>query len=202
MYKNQNFMYREQGGFFEPSGGYLPPNYTGAPYPPQAPQGQGTAMPTMQQPQQMPTQKPTTNVPPQNITSVQSPQTTYGPYGVTGPRQEESYIENILRVNVGRLCRIYMTYDGSKSWTDKTYEGILEAAGRDHIILKDSQSERRYLLLMIYLDYVEFFEKINYYYFVNNYYIANFTEKDLDPAFKQAIIPLIPTTPSQENVQR
>ena len=45
---------------------------------------------------------------------------------------------------------------------------------------------------MIYLDYVEFFEKINYYYFVNNYYISNFTEADLDPAIKKAIFPVGP----------
>lgn len=177
---NQNLMYRGQGGFFEPAGGYLPPNYTGAAYP-NAPQQGQSGSPT--QPAMM------TTVP---KTSGSQNQTTYGPFGVTGPRQEESYIENILRVNVGKLCRVYMTYDGSKSWTDKAYEGILEAAGRDHIVIKDTQSDRRYLLLMIYLDYVEFFEKINYYYFVNNYYISNFTEADLDPAIKKAIFPVGP----------
>lgn len=190
MYNNQNFMFREQG-FFEPSGGFLPPNYTGGPYPPN-PQP-GTKIPTTTAQQTI--TNPMT-APQQQIagTAAQQPQLgpIMGPYGNIGARQEESYIENILRVNVGKLVRVYMTYDGSKQWTDKTYEGILEAAGRDHILLKDTQSERRYLLLMIYLDYVEFFEKINYYYYVNGYYIANFTEEDLDPKIKNAIFPIIP----------
>ena len=195
MYTNHNFMHREQGGFFEPSGGYLPPNYTGAPYPPQS--QQSMTMPSSQPQMTAPQKTNPTGAMQQTTTPVQSLQTAYTPFGYQGPRQEESYIENILRVNMGKLCRVYMTFDGSKSWTDKVFEGILEAAGRDHIILKDTQSERRYLLLMIYLDYVEFFEKINYYYFTNNYYFANFTEEDLDPTFKEAITPIVPTTTPQ-----
>lgn len=189
MQNNPNFMFREQG-FFEPSGGYLPPNYTGAAYP--NPQNMPQGNPAINQ-QQPPTSQLLTGNTSANLTNQAQPTGPIpikGPYGNIGARQEESYIENILRVNVGKLVRIYMTYDGSKQWTDKAYEGILEAAGRDHIIVKDTQSERRYLLLMIYLDYVEFFEKINYYYYVNGYYIANFTDKDLDPKIKNAIFPV------------
>ena len=75
---------------------------------------------------------------------------------------EQSYIENILRLNRGKLVTLYFSYPDSVDWRDKTYTGIIEAAGRDHIIISDPKTGRWYLLLMIYLNYVDFDEKINY----------------------------------------
>lgn len=74
---------------------------------------------------------------------------------------QQSYIENILRLNKGKLATVYMTFEGQNA---KTFKGIVEAAGRDHIILSDPQTGKRYLLLMIYLDYITFDEEINYNY--------------------------------------
>ena len=42
------------------------------------------------------------------------------------------------------------------------YHGRVETAGRDHIIISDPSSGKRYLLLMANLDWVEFEEQINY----------------------------------------
>ena len=75
---------------------------------------------------------------------------------------EQSYIENILRLNRGKLATFYFSYPDSVEWRDKTYTGIIEAAGRDHVIVSDPNNGRWYLLLMIYLNYVDFNEKINY----------------------------------------
>jgi spore germination protein Q len=75
---------------------------------------------------------------------------------------EQSYIENILRLNKGKQVTVYMTYERGSSLGTQTYKGIIEAAGRDHLILSDPASGKRYLLLMIYLDYVEFPGEINY----------------------------------------
>ena len=75
---------------------------------------------------------------------------------------EQSYIENILRLNRGKLATFYMSFPDSVDWRDKTFSGIIEAAGRDHIIISDPKNGNWYLLLMIYLNYVEFDEKINY----------------------------------------
>lgn len=75
---------------------------------------------------------------------------------------EQSYIENILRLNRGKLATLCFSYPDSVEWRDKTYTGIIEAAGRDHIIVSDPKNGKWYLLLMIYLNYVEFEEKINY----------------------------------------
>ncbi|TGB02946.1 spore coat protein GerQ [Halobacillus salinus] len=77
---------------------------------------------------------------------------------------EESYIENILRLNAGKPATVYMTFENNDQWNAKVFKGIIEAAGRDHIILSDPKTGMRYLLLMIYLDYITFDEEIEYNY--------------------------------------
>ena len=76
--------------------------------------------------------------------------------------EEQSYIENILRLNKGKVGKFFMSYPDSLNWKDKTYTGVIEQSGRDHIIVSDPKTGKWYLLLLIYLDYVEFDEKINY----------------------------------------
>lgn len=75
---------------------------------------------------------------------------------------EQSYIENILRHNKGKRAKLYVSFPDSVEWRDKVFDGIIEQAGRDHIIVSDPQTGKWYLVLMIYLDYVEFDERINY----------------------------------------
>lgn len=77
---------------------------------------------------------------------------------------EESYIENILRLNLGKVATIYMTFENNPQWNAKTFKGRLEAAGRDHIIISDPKSGMRYLLLMVNLDYITFDEPLQYAY--------------------------------------
>ncbi|MFD2670704.1 spore coat protein GerQ [Marinicrinis sediminis] len=88
----------------------------------------------------------------------------------TGPIQgvqgqlpaEQSYVENILRMNLGKKAKLYMTYENNSEWNAKIFEGYLEAAGRDHIIISDPKTGKRYLLLTLNLDYIEFDEILNY----------------------------------------
>ena len=75
---------------------------------------------------------------------------------------EESFIENILRFNKGKIGTFYFTYQGNNKWNAMVYHGRVETAGRDHIIISDPSSGKRYLLMMANLDWVEFEEKINY----------------------------------------
>lgn len=75
---------------------------------------------------------------------------------------EQSYIENIIRLNKGKIGRFYMTFPDSLEWRDRVFSGIIEQSGKDHIIISDPTTGKWYLLLLIYLDYVEFDEKINY----------------------------------------
>jgi len=75
---------------------------------------------------------------------------------------EQSYIENILRLNRGKMARFHVTVPGSVEWQDRVFVGIIEQAGRDHIIVSNPNTGEWYLILMIYLDFVSFEEPINY----------------------------------------
>ncbi|MBJ6362306.1 spore coat protein GerQ [Paenibacillus sp. GCM10012307] len=83
---------------------------------------------------------------------------------VTLPPVEESYVENILRLNRGKVATVYMTYENNREWNAKIFKGVILAAGRDHIILADPTTGMRYLLLTINLNYITFDEPINYQY--------------------------------------
>ncbi|MGM9971020.1 MAG: spore coat protein GerQ [Anaeroplasmataceae bacterium] len=76
---------------------------------------------------------------------------------------ESSYIENILRLNLGKTVSVYMNFENSQ-WGSKIFKGVLEAAGKDHIIISDPTNNTRYMLLSIYLSYITFEDEINYYY--------------------------------------
>lgn len=75
---------------------------------------------------------------------------------------EQSYIENILRLNKGKKVTVHMTFPDSNEFRDREFVGIIEQSGRDHIILSDPNTGVWYLLLMIYVDFITFEEKINY----------------------------------------
>ena len=76
---------------------------------------------------------------------------------------EQSYIENILRLNRGKVATVYMNFEGSQ-WGSKVFKGELLEAGKDHLIIKDLQTNMTYMLLTIYLSYVAFDEDIEYEY--------------------------------------
>ena len=66
---------------------------------------------------------------------------------------EQSYIENILRLNRGKMAKFYITVPGSEDWQDKIFTGIIEQSGRDHLIVSNPTNGEWYLILMIYLEH-------------------------------------------------
>ena len=91
------------------------------------------------------------------------PQPPYSsPYGPVTGFVKESYIENILRLNRGKVGTFYFTYSDSNEWRDRIYKGVIEAAGKDHLILSDPKTGKRQLLQLLYFDWAEFDEEINY----------------------------------------
>lgn len=81
---------------------------------------------------------------------------------VANTQFEESYIENILRLNKGKQVEIYTSYPDATDWHDYVFKGLIEQSGHDHIILSDPSTGNWYLVLMIYVNYIKFNEKINY----------------------------------------
>lgn len=120
--------------------------------------------PSAQYPSMFP-QQPQMMQPPMQIVPMQpSGQMIPGlPLAPGQVRFEESYIENILRLNLGKVMTVYQTFENNTQWNAKIFRGVLEAAGRDHIILSDPQTGRRYLLLMINTDYITADEELNYF---------------------------------------
>jgi spore germination protein Q len=93
----------------------------------------------------------------------EQPQPMLPPTQTQIPFTEQSYIENIFRLNVGKVATVYMNFENAQ-WGSKIFKGTVLAAGKDHIILKDLNSELRYVLLTIYLNYFTFDEEIDYEY--------------------------------------
>lgn len=78
------------------------------------------------------------------------------------PISEQTYLENILRINIGKLGTFYFTYSGSLDYRDKAYKGIIEQVGRDHFVIKDPKNQQNYILLFVYMDWAQFEEPILY----------------------------------------
>ncbi|MGI6324907.1 MAG: spore coat protein GerQ [Bacilli bacterium] len=98
---------------------------------------------------QQPTQQP---IPPQFIPAGTAPGTL---------PLEQSFIENILRLNIGKVITVHMSFTDSAE-KDKVFTGVLEDAGIDHIILSDPKTGTWYLLKSIYLNYITTDERINF----------------------------------------
>jgi len=75
---------------------------------------------------------------------------------------EQSYVENILRFNKGKTATVYLTYQNNPEWPAKVVRGVIQTAGRDFLILSDPNTGKRYLLLMVNVDWVEFDEPIRF----------------------------------------
>ncbi len=122
---------------------------------------------SMQQPMAM--QQPTTMQQPIAMQQATPPMVSSGdlmtPSGtITGLPQEQSFIENILRLNIGKVGTFYMTYENNSEWNAKIFRGKIEAAGRDHLIISDPRTGQRIMLLMVNFDYATFDEPLNYQY--------------------------------------
>lgn len=99
-----------------------------------------------------------------NNTNIPSTINNYNPdYNpTTSLPMEQSYIENILRLNKGKMVKAYVSFPDSTEWRNKIFAGRIEEAGRDHLIISNPNTGEWDLILMIYLNYVTFDERINY----------------------------------------
>ena len=96
-----------------------------------------------------------------NVPTYDNTQNPNAMYNVGLPIDEQSYIENILRVNKGKRVSVYQSFADAGEWKDRIFTGIIEQSGRDHIILSDPNTGNWYLLLMIYVNFIKFDEEIN-----------------------------------------
>jgi spore germination protein Q len=164
-YSPTNYYGNEQNYYSFPAYRAVVGSQTQDRMPPQNQMNTQTYLPQPGQPQAGQPQMPVTTTPPGVPAGapVQGVQTTQTGPAIPGLLPlEQSYIENILRLNLGKVGTFYMTYENNTQWNAKIFRGKIEAAGRDHIIISDIKTGMRYLLLMVNLDYVTFDEELNY----------------------------------------
>lgn len=77
--------------------------------------------------------------------------------------QEESYIENILRLNKGKRVKVFASFPDSEKYRDRIYDGIIEQAGKDHLVMSEPSKGDWYLIPLIYVNWVEFEEQLTYF---------------------------------------
>ena len=95
-----------------------------------------------------------------NQSILQGSQTTQS--SLPSPIAAQTYLENILRLNIGKLGTFYFTYTGSTDWRDRAYKGTIEQVGRDHFIVRDPKNQKYYIFQFVYFVWAEFDEPLNF----------------------------------------
>lgn len=105
-----------------------------------------------------------------NPSYIQS-QSTYPPYmNIPGyinntngnnNQVEPQYAENLFTMNHGKKVTVYFSYPDSIQWRDRAFTGIILAAGRDYLLLRNDQGQT-ILLWLIYINFATFDDEISY----------------------------------------
>lgn len=97
-------------------------------------------------------------------------QSTYPPYmnfpdyvnnNTNNNTNDPQYAENLFVLNHGRKVTVYFSYPDSIEWRDRIFTGIILAAGRDYLLLKDDYG-KTILLWLVYINYATFDGEISY----------------------------------------
>ena len=68
----------------------------------------------------------------------------------------DTFVNTVLRNTIGRRAQLYFSYPDSDKWRDTVYDGIIELIGEDYIIVTDFETRKIQVLLMLYLNWVEY----------------------------------------------
>ena len=77
-------------------------------------------------------------------------QSTYPPYmNIPGYNNntnnntnfDPQFAENLFTMNHGKRVTVYFSYPDSIQWRDRTFTGIILAAGRDYLLLRNDQGQ-------------------------------------------------------------
>lgn len=74
---------------------------------------------------------------------------------------DPQYAENLFTLNHGRKVTVYFSYPDSIQWRDRVFTGVILAAGRDYLLLRDDQGQT-ILLWLVYINYATFDGEISF----------------------------------------
>lgn len=131
----------------------------------QNPNMQQMQNPNMQQMQQMQQMHMQQMAPFQQMQQPMVPPPVTIPSGRPSGLGEQSYIENILRLNIGEpgIFHFSFAHTIGEALNVRNVTGSVEAAGRDHVIVKEAATGHQFLFPMIYFDYAEFAGQVKYF---------------------------------------
>lgn len=66
--------------------------------------------------------------------------------------QQDNYVENYLRNNIGKKVEVHVSFCDSIEWRDSIFTGILENIGKDYTVIKNNN--KKYVIWNVYLDYL------------------------------------------------
>ena len=120
-----------------------PPNYYGAPYP--------NTEPSPYPPQMNPYPQEGYPLPSNNQRA-----------GDVAQPIEEFYesFNKLVSSNLGRQVNVHCSFTDSTKWHDKEFIGILASAGDNYIIIFNKEENKHYLIIGVYIDYIEFSDQI------------------------------------------
>jgi len=77
-------------------------------------------------------------------------------YQYNSDKDVNKYIENEIRLNIGKSAVFHLSFPDSIIERDKVFYGRISDVGRDHVMLHDAKTNKLLLLPLIYLNYIEF----------------------------------------------
>lgn len=81
--------------------------------------------------------------------------------GYKSSNKNLSYVD-IFNMNKGKIASFYMSNDTSMESHNNVFNGVIENASFDNVIISDPKTGKWTMLILKYLDYVIFEENINY----------------------------------------
>lgn len=123
-----------------------PPNYFGAPYP-----NNGTPY--------QPNQEPVNPYPNGTYPQPMQPNMYRDDMDKTVTEFYESF-NKFVSSNLGRNVNVHCSFTDSTKWHDKEFIGILASAGDNYIIIFNKEENKHYLIIGVYIDYIEFSDQI------------------------------------------
>lgn len=74
----------------------------------------------------------------------------------------EKYIDNILRMNIGKKVVVSTAMPTGTGMENKNFDGIVEDVGRDYLVISNPKNGEWSLILLIYITYITSVEPIKY----------------------------------------
>lgn len=75
---------------------------------------------------------------------------------------EDNYIDNILKFNVGKKIRVSTATPNGTEMKSQSFEGIIENVGKDYLIISDPKTGEWLVVPLIYITFITFEEPIKY----------------------------------------